>query len=91
MGAAREYDRPIGVNPGGVTSAAMHKRSVVIAGHRTSVSLEAPFWEALKRIAGARGLSLNGLITEIDESREENLSSAIRVYVLAQVSSRRPG
>ncbi len=68
----------------------MHKRSVVIAGHRTSVSLEAPFWEALKRIAGARGLSLNSLITEIDESREENLSSAIRVYVLTQIQNSNP-
>ncbi len=62
----------------------MRKRSVVIAGHRTSVSIEAPFWEALKHLAEARGLSLNRLITEIDESREENLSSAIRVYVLVQ-------
>ncbi len=69
----------------------MRKHSVVIAGHGTSVSLEAPFWDALKDIADARGLSLNRLITEIDENRGENLSSAIRVYVLAWISSRRPG
>ena len=70
----------------------MRKHSVVIAGHRTSVSIEAPFWDALKDIAGLRGVSLNRLITEIDESREANLSSAVRVYVLASlVSSRRPG
>ena len=63
----------------------MRKRSVVIAGHGTSVSIEVPFWDALKDIADARGVSLNRLITEIDESRHENLSSAIRVYVLTQI------
>lgn len=63
----------------------MRKRSVVIAGHRTSVSIEPPFWDALKDIAGLRGVSLNRLITEIDETREANLSSAIRVYVLARL------
>lgn len=63
----------------------MRKRSVVIAGHRTSVSIETPFWDALKDIAEARGMSLNRLIAEIDESRAENLSSAIRVYVLARI------
>lgn len=63
----------------------MRKHSVVIAGHGSSVSIETPFWEALKDIARARGISLNHLITEIDESRHENLSSAIRVYVLMQM------
>lgn len=63
----------------------MRKRSVMIAGHRTSVSIETPFWDALKNIAEARGVSLNRLIAEIDESRAENLSSAIRVYVLTQI------
>ncbi len=63
----------------------MRKRSVVIAGHRTSVSIETQFWDALKDIAAARGVSLNRLIAEIDESRAENLSSAIRVYVLAHI------
>jgi predicted DNA-binding ribbon-helix-helix protein len=61
------------------------KRSVSIAGHRTSVSLEAPFWEALKEIAGARGISVQQLIGEVDAGRgAQNLSSAIRVFVLAE-------
>ena len=60
------------------------KRSVSIAGHRTSVSLEAPFWDALKEIAGTRGTSMQQLIGAIDAGRgEQNLSSAIRVFVLA--------
>ena len=58
---------------------------MVLAGHRTSVSIEKPFWDALKDIAQARGISLNHLIAEIDEARHENLSSAIRVYVLMQI------
>ena len=69
----------------------MRKHSVVIAGHRTSVSIEAPFWEALKEIARRRGISLNRLITGIDERRAENLSSAIRVYVLAELRGRIEG
>ncbi len=68
----------------------MRKRSVVIAGHRTSVSIETPFWDALKDIAAARGMSLNRLIAAIDESRAENLSSAIRIYVLAHIREARP-
>lgn len=61
------------------------KRSVTIAGHRTSVSLEAPFWDALRDIARARKMSVNRLITEIDAAREPGtgLSGALRVYVLA--------
>ena len=61
---------------------AVEKRSVLIAGHRTSVSLEPEFWEALKAIAAQRGSSLNQLIAEIDAERGGNLSSAIRVFVL---------
>jgi predicted DNA-binding ribbon-helix-helix protein len=62
------------------------KRSVSIAGHRTSVTLEAPFWEALKEIAGQRGSSVQQLIGTIDAGRgEQNLSSAIRLFVLAAV------
>lgn len=62
------------------------KRSVAIAGHRTSVSLEAPFWAALRQIAVARGISVQALIGEIDARRgSQNLSSAIRVHVLAAV------
>jgi predicted DNA-binding ribbon-helix-helix protein len=62
------------------------KRSVSIAGHRTSVSLEAPFWDALRGIAEARGRSVQALIGEIDAGRgDQNLSSAIRVFVLRSV------
>ena len=62
------------------------KRSIGIAGHRTSISLEDAFWDALRDVAEARGLSLAGLVAEIDRGRgEANLSSAIRVYVLKAV------
>jgi predicted DNA-binding ribbon-helix-helix protein len=60
----------------------LRKRSVVIQGHRTSLSLEQPFWDALKEIAARRGLSLARLLGEIDTARSGNLSSAARVYVL---------
>ncbi len=60
----------------------MRRRSVVVSGHRTSVSVEDEFWEALAAIAAQRGLSLNALISEIDRGRRGNLSSAIRLYVL---------
>ena len=59
------------------------KRSLTIAGHRTSISLEEPFWDALKDIAADRGLSLSALVAEIDNSRASGgLSSSVRVYVL---------
>ncbi|MFD2250677.1 putative DNA-binding ribbon-helix-helix protein [Pseudochelatococcus lubricantis] len=61
------------------------KRSVMIAGHRTSVSLEQPFWDALREIAENRQTSVAALIADIDTARgDSNLSSAIRVFVLAQ-------
>ena len=60
----------------------LKKRSVVIAGHPTSVSLEVAFWEALKEIARSQGTSAAALIADIDEERTSNLSSAIRVFVL---------
>ncbi|GAB6841925.1 putative DNA-binding ribbon-helix-helix protein [Methylorubrum rhodinum] len=64
------------------------KRSVMIAGHRTSVSLEAEFWEALQGIARAEGLSVQALIGRIDAERAgRNLSSAIRVHVLRTVQT----
>ena len=63
------------------------KRSVLIAGHGTSVTMESAFWDQLKLIARHRQISLNQLITEIDETRTGNLSSAIRVFVLDQISS----
>lgn len=58
------------------------KRSVVISGHRTSISLENVFWEALRGIASDKSISVNQLVTEIDRQRKGNLSSAIRTYVL---------
>jgi predicted DNA-binding ribbon-helix-helix protein len=60
----------------------VRKRSVEIAGHRTSVSIEQPFWDALKNLARAQGISVNDLIATIDGARGKNLSSAIRIYVL---------
>jgi predicted DNA-binding ribbon-helix-helix protein len=65
------------------------KRSVSIAGHRTSISLEEPFWEVLREIAEREKLSVQALIGRIDAERgEQNLSSAIRVFVLTDVRSR---
>lgn len=58
------------------------KRSVRISGHPTSISLEAPFWEALREIAVRRQLSVNALVAAIDAQRSGNLSSAIRLFVL---------
>jgi predicted DNA-binding ribbon-helix-helix protein len=69
----------------------LRKRSVVIQGHRTSLSLEQPFWDALKEIAARRGLSLARLLAEIDASRSGNLSSAARVYVLDALRSQPQG
>jgi predicted DNA-binding ribbon-helix-helix protein len=72
-----------------MTAARIVKRSVAIAGHRTSVSLEEPFWEELRAIAEERGRSAQSLIVEIDSARAgQNLSSAIRVFVLAAVKTR---
>ena len=59
------------------------KRSVVVAGHKTSVSLEDAFWHALKDIARERSMSLRSLVAEIDSNRRGgNLSSAVRLHVL---------
>jgi predicted DNA-binding ribbon-helix-helix protein len=58
------------------------KRSVLIAGHRTSLSLEEPFWQDLREVARRRGLSVNALIAAIDAARRGNLSSALRLFVL---------
>ena len=60
------------------------KRSVVVAGHKTSVSLEDTFWKSLKEIANTSGnMTLSGLLAAIDSGRHHgNLSSAIRLFVL---------
>lgn len=67
----------------------LEKHSVVVAGHRTSITLEAVFWRALKAIARERGQSISELVAEIDSARgaydpPPNLSSALRVFVLAE-------
>ena len=61
------------------------KRSVTLAGHRTSLSLEPEFWEALQGIARRRGRSLAALVAEIDRGRRTNLSRAVRLFVLAEL------
>ena len=66
----------------------MKKRSVVISGHRTSVSLENAFWYAFKEIATRNEQTVNQLISKIDDGRTGNLSSAIRVYVLLDTQRR---
>ncbi len=59
------------------------KRSLTVAGHRTSLALEAAFWRRLEVLAAARGVSLSALVAEIDAARgEANLSSALRVFAL---------
>ena len=65
------------------------KHSLVIAGHRTSISLEDAFWKGLKTIAAADQRSLASLVAQIDATRgEANLSSAIRVFVLERLCAR---
>lgn len=59
------------------------KRSIVIAGHKTSISLEDPFWKALKDIAIGRSTAVSNLVASIDEERRQgNLSSCLRLFVL---------
>ncbi len=68
------------------------KRSLTIAGHRTSISLEAEFWDALKAIAVTRGRTLPGLVSEVDAARgTRNLSSALRVHVLQHLQRQSNG
>jgi predicted DNA-binding ribbon-helix-helix protein len=66
----------------------LKRRSVVIDGHRTSISIEPEFWQALSDIARAQGKKINALIAEIDRARDGNLSSAIRVFVLRAAATR---
>ena len=70
-----------------------NKRSLTIARHRTSVSLEEPFWTALAEIAQQQGKSIAGLVNEIDQGRSArdaaSLSAAIRLNVLEQVQAKR--
>lgn len=67
----------------------MKKRSVNIHGHQTSISMEEEFWVALKDIAETEELSTNKLIANIDDARENNnLSSAIRIYILKKLTEK---
>lgn len=67
------------------------KRSVTIGGHRTSVSLEDAFWQELRGIARAQGVTAAALIAEIDAARppEVGLATALRLYILAQIVGNR--
>ena len=75
----------------GHDSSMMKKRSITIHGHRTSVSLEEPFWTTLRAIAAQRGLSLASLVQMIDKGREGGLSSALRLFVLAELMQNTAG
>jgi len=67
------------------------KRSIVIAGHKTSVSLEDAFWKGLKEIADDRDVTLSDLVSSIDTDRQHgNLSSAIRLFVLDHYRNHTP-
>jgi predicted DNA-binding ribbon-helix-helix protein len=68
------------------------KRSIVIAGHKTSVSLEDAFWKGLKDIAAARDTTLSDMVAAIDSTRRRgNLSSAIRLFVLEHFQTQQDG
>ena len=70
---------------------AVVKRSIVVSGHKTSVSLEDAFWKALKEIASERRIALSELVAVIDSERQHgNLSSAIRLFVLDHYRTQSP-
>jgi len=90
MGAAPGHG---GVAP---IAGSLRKRSVTIAGHRTSISLEPEFWAALEAAAATRGWSVARLIGEIDRTRDQpragaSLSSALRVFLLAEARQKPEG
>ncbi len=69
----------------------VRKRSVTLDGHRTSLSIEQPFWDALKDLAAEQNTSLSALIQAIDHDRDDpnvNLSGALRVYVLRALQAK---
>ena len=93
LAAVTNYFRPVPNLPyndsgvrgfrGALMKSSVVKRSIVIDGHKTSVSLEDPFWADLKEIAHTQQVTLSELVTKIDGTREQsNLSSAIRLFVL---------
>ena len=71
---------------GALMKSSITKHSVVIGGHKTSISLEDAFWNDLKEIADNQQATLSKLVSQIDENRKQaNLSSAIRLYVLEHI------
>jgi predicted DNA-binding ribbon-helix-helix protein len=71
---------------GALMKSSILKRSIIIDGHKTSVSLEDAFWSDLKDIAHSQQATLSKLVSQIDETRQQaNLSSAIRLYVLEHI------
>ena len=64
------------------------KRSLTLKGHRTSVSLEDPFWDQLKKVSAERNVSIAQVVAEVDKARQTNLSSALRVFVLQELLKR---
>jgi predicted DNA-binding ribbon-helix-helix protein len=88
MGSTRTYDRTemkLNVTDYLYDQDVIKKRSVVVSGHRTSVSLETIFWDKLRSLASQRHKSVNQLITEIDQHCKGSLSSALRVFVLKNI------
>jgi predicted DNA-binding ribbon-helix-helix protein len=64
------------------------KRSLTIQGHRTSLSLEPEFWEALQKLATQENISVSSLVQKIDQGRDtRNLSSACRIYILQRLQA----
>jgi predicted DNA-binding ribbon-helix-helix protein len=74
-------------------SSSVVKRSVVLCGRKTSVSLEEPFWNTMREISAQRGMTLNQLVSAIESDRKQNsnLSSAIRLFVLDHFKRRALG
>jgi predicted DNA-binding ribbon-helix-helix protein len=70
----------------------LSKRSFSLAGHRTSVALELPFWAVLEEIAAARNIALAALIANVDAGRDpaQNLASSLRVLALAEAGQKKP-
>ena len=88
MGSARKHDRTemkSEVIRGLSGQGGSKKRSVVVDGRKTSVSLEPVFWEQLRALAAQRRITVNELVTQIDQQRTGSLTSAIRVFVLESV------
>lgn len=73
-----------------IGKSAIRKRSILLCKHRTSISLEDGFWEALHQIALLGDKKVQSLIAEIDAQRSGSLSSAVRLYVLAYYQARQP-